>query len=203
MRKVGWSLWHGSHLAADTGQLLPCPQHESGLSPFSSTGPEVLQMPFSSSRPQPPELAQGGNPRGPWIANWPPLCQGQHRRWCPRSHEASVWCLESLFCAWSLAGPAQPPSVQVNSNSIKSISLAASQGGRSPSGTLSPLNRWGNDATERLNNLPSLESLPQVEHKTIPAPVPAREQRCSDEALWRSRVPGQNGWWAQQRSKNI
>lgn len=73
-------LWPGPHLSADTRQLPLYPPQESGLSLFSTTGPEVLQMPFSSSRPQPLETAERGNPRSPWLATWLPLCQGQQRR---------------------------------------------------------------------------------------------------------------------------
>lgn len=46
------SLQPGPHLSADTGQLQLWPQRESGLSPLSTTGPEVLQTPCSPSRLQ-------------------------------------------------------------------------------------------------------------------------------------------------------
>lgn len=58
--------------------------------------------------------------------------------------------------SWSPASSSQSCSVKFNSNGISSLSLTATQGGRSPPSTLSPLNRWGNDATGRLNNLPRL-----------------------------------------------
>lgn len=86
-----------------------------------------------------------------------------------------------VYCACPPTGSAQPSSIKVNSYGIKSISPTASQEGRSPSSTLSPLNRWGNDATGRLNNLLSLtQPATGVEHQTIIALVPAHEQRM----LW-------------------